>query len=209
MKDNNQSDNLRALIDAGVRSFKIEGRYKDMGYVKNITAHYRTLLDEILEERESAGRPLSRSSSGITTFTFTPDPLQNFNREFTDYFVTGRKEDIGAFDTPKNPGQAIGWVTKVGPDFVELEVSDPATVLHNGDGLCYYDLHKELVGMAINGPSQCQRAAWGNGACSPKTRWTASKTCARALKSTATATWTGCARWRKNPATAASACGRT
>ena len=150
MKDNNQSDNLRALIDAGVRSFKIEGRYKDMGYVKNITAHYRRLLDEILDEREASGDPLARASSGRTTFTFTPDPLQNFNREFTDYFVNGRKEDIGAFDTPKNPGQAIGWVTKLGPNFVELEVSDPATVLHNGDGLCYYDLHKELVGLQIN-----------------------------------------------------------
>jgi len=150
MKDNNQSDNLRALIDAGVRSFKIEGRYKDVGYVKNITAHYRTLLDEILEERETSGHPLSRSSSGSTRFTFTPDPLQNFNREFTDYFVNGRKNDIGAFDTPKNPGQAIGWVTKLGPNFVELEVSDPATVLHNGDGLCYYDLQKELVGLQIN-----------------------------------------------------------
>ncbi|MCM2347523.1 MAG: U32 family peptidase [Acidovorax soli] len=150
MKDNNQSDNLRALIDAGVRSFKIEGRYKDMGYVKNITAHYRTLIDAILEEREASGHPLARSSSGRTRFTFTPDPLQNFNREFTDYFVTGRKDDIGAFDSPKNPGQAIGWVTKLGPDFVELEVSDPATVLHNGDGLCYHDLHKALIGMAIN-----------------------------------------------------------
>ncbi|OGB49042.1 MAG: protease [Burkholderiales bacterium RIFCSPLOWO2_12_FULL_65_40] len=150
MKDNNQSDNLRALIDAGVRSFKIEGRYKDMGYVKNITAHYRKLLDEILDEREASGDPLARASSGRTTFTFAPDPLQNFNREFTDYFVNGRKEDIGAFDTPKNPGQAIGWVTKLGPNFVELEVSDPATVLHNGDGLCYYDLHKELVGLQIN-----------------------------------------------------------
>ncbi len=150
MKDNNQSDNLRALIDAGVRSFKIEGRYKDMGYVKNITAHYRKLLDEILDEREASGDPLARASSGRTTFTFTPDPLQNFNREFTDYFVNGRKEDIGAFDTPKNPGQTIGWVTKLGPNFVELEVSDPATVLHNGDGLCYYDLQKELVGLQIN-----------------------------------------------------------
>jgi putative protease len=150
MKDNNQSDNLRALIDAGVRSFKIEGRYKDMGYVKNITAHYRRLLDEILDEREASGDPLARASSGRTTFTFTPNPLQNFNREFTDYFVNGRKEDIGAFDTPKNPGQAIGWVTRLGPNFVELEVSDPATVLHNGDGLCYYDLQKELVGLQIN-----------------------------------------------------------
>lgn len=150
MKDNNQSDNLRALIDAGVRSFKIEGRYKDLGYVKNITAHYRQLLDEIIEERECAGAPLARSSSGRTTFTFTPDPDQNFNREFTDYFVNGRKDDIGAFDTPKTPGRAIGWVTQIGDKWFELEVSDPAAVLHNGDGLCYWDLHKELVGVHIN-----------------------------------------------------------
>ena len=150
MKDNNQSDNLRALIDAGVRSFKIEGRYKDMGYVKNITAHYRKLLDEIIEEREFSDTPLARSSSGSTTFSFTPDPDQNFNREFTDYFVNGRKEDIGAFDTPKTPGRAIGWVTKVGENSVELELSSADTVLHNGDGLCYYDLQKELVGLQIN-----------------------------------------------------------
>ncbi|AVP58039.1 peptidase U32 family protein [Pulveribacter suum] len=150
MKDNNQSDNLRALIDAGVRSLKIEGRYKDLGYVKNITAHYRKLLDEIIEERECAGAPLARSSSGRTTFTFTPDPDQNFNREFTDYFVNGRNQDIGAFDTPKTPGRAIGWVTQIGEKWFELEVSDPATVLHNGDGLCYWDLHKELVGVHIN-----------------------------------------------------------
>ncbi len=146
MKDNNQSDNLRALIDAGVRSFKIEGRYKDMGYVKNITAHYRLLLDEILEERPE----LARASSGECTFYFQPDPNQNFNREFTDYFVQGRKEDIGAFDSPKNPGQPIGWVTQMHADSLELETSDPATVLHNGDGLCYYDLQKELVGLQTN-----------------------------------------------------------
>ena len=150
MKDNNQSDNLRALIDAGARSFKIEGRYKDMGYVKNITAHYRVLLDEILEDRQSSANPLARSSSGRCTFGFTPDPDQNFNREFTDYFVQGRKEDIGAFDTPKNPGRAIGYVTQVGTNFVELETDDPATVIHNGDGLCYLDLQKELTGLQIN-----------------------------------------------------------
>ena len=100
MKDNNQSANLRALIDAGARSFKIEGRYKDMGYVKNITAHYRTLFDAILDERPE----LARGSSGRCAFGFTPDPDQNFNREFTDYFVNGRQMDIGAFDSPKNPG---------------------------------------------------------------------------------------------------------
>jgi len=146
MKDNNQSDNLRALIDAGARSFKIEGRYKDMGYVKNITAHYRTLFDAILDERPE----LARGSSGSCRFTFTPDPDQNFNREFTDYFVNGRQIDIGAFDSPKNPGRAIGWVTKTGPNFLEFEADDPQLVLHNGDGLCYHDLQKELVGVQIN-----------------------------------------------------------
>jgi putative protease len=146
MKDNNQSANLAALVDAGIRSFKIEGRYKDLAYVKNITAHYRRLFDELLERRPE----LARASSGKTTFTFTPDPDQNFNREFTDYFVQGRKDDIGAFDTPKNPGRHLGYVTKVGPDFIEVTVSEPGTVLHNGDGLCYYDLQKELVGLAIN-----------------------------------------------------------
>jgi collagenase-like PrtC family protease len=152
MKDNNQSENIAALVDAGVRSFKIEGRYKDMAYVKNITAHYRRLIDELIEAREGdpAHAPLARAASGRTTFTFTPDPDQNFNREFTDYFVNGRQDDIGAFDTPKNPGRAIGWVTQVGPNWVELETSDAATVLHNGDGLCFYDLQKELVGMAID-----------------------------------------------------------
>ncbi len=146
MKDNNQSDNLRQLIDAGCRSFKIEGRYKDMAYVKNITAHYRRLFDEILSERPE----LAPASHGQATFSFTPDPNQNFNREFTDYFVQGRKEDIGAFDTPKNPGQPIGWVTRVAPDHLEISTDEPAAVLHNGDGLCYYDLHKELVGLQIN-----------------------------------------------------------
>ena len=150
MKDNNQSENLAALVDAGIRSFKIEGRYKDMGYVKNITAHYRKLLDALIDERQGSAQPLTRASSGTTTFTFTPDPNQNFNREFTDYFVQGRKDDIGAFDSPKSPGLAIGYVTQVGPNWVELETTDAATVLHNGDGLCYYDLQKELVGLAIN-----------------------------------------------------------
>jgi 23S rRNA 5-hydroxycytidine C2501 synthase len=157
MKDNNQSDNLAALIDAGVRSFKIEGRYKDMAYVKNITAHYRKLLDEIMDKRENSELPLARASSGRTTFSFTPDPDQNFNREFTDYFVNGRKEDIGAFDTPKNPGRAIGWVIGVGEKHIDLELHDAATVLHNGDGLCYHTLHKELVGVAINRAEPLQK----------------------------------------------------
>ncbi len=150
LKDNNQSANIAALVDAGVRSFKIEGRYKDMAYVKNITAHYRQLLDALIDACQHSGYPLARASSGSTTFSFTPDPNQNFNREFTDYFVQGRQDDIGAFDTPKNPGLPIGHVLQTGPNWVELALTDKHTVLHNGDGLCYYDLQKELVGLAIN-----------------------------------------------------------
>ena len=172
MKDNNQSDNLRAIIAAGVRSFKIEGRYKDMAYVKNITAHYRRLLDEIIDERESsldaAQAPLARASSGRTRLGFTPDPNQNFNREFTDYFVNGRQEDIGAFDSPKNPGLPVATVTRVGADWLELQTNEAHTVLHNGDGLCYYDLQKELVGLAINRAEPVAGAALGQWRVYPK-----------------------------------------
>jgi len=156
MKDNNQSDNLEALIDAGIRSFKIEGRYKDMGYVKNITAHYRTLLDELIDRRPE----FARASSGRTTFAFTPDPNQNFNREFTDYFVGGRKGDIGAFDTPKNPGSPVGYVSKVGDKWVELQTDSPDIVLNNGDGLCYYTLQKDLAGLAINRAEKVGEGVW-------------------------------------------------
>ncbi|HRB08801.1 MAG TPA: U32 family peptidase [Ottowia sp.] len=156
MKDNNQSLNLRPLIDAGVRSFKIEGRYKDMGYVKNITAHYRRLFDEILDERPG----LARASSGRVAFGFTPDPLQNFNREFTDYFVHGRQIDVGAFDTPKNPGQPIGHVTRVADDHFDLQADDPALSLANGDGLCYWDQQKALVGAQANRVQPLDDGRW-------------------------------------------------
>jgi collagenase-like PrtC family protease len=143
MKDNDQSANLRALIDAGVSSFKIEGRYKDLPYVKNATAHYRELLDEILNVRPE----LAKSSAGSSTFTFAPQPEKTFNRSATDYFVNGRKGDIGAFDTPKFSGEILGKVSKVGKDFFEVETD---TQLHNGDGVCFFDVHKELVGLRVN-----------------------------------------------------------
>jgi len=143
MKDNDQSANLRALIGAGISSFKIEGRYKDLSYVKNATAHYRQLLDEILLDMPE----YAKTSSGLTTFTFTPQPEKTFNRSATDYFVNGRQADIGAFDTPKFSGEEVGKVTKVAKDSFEV---DSQIELHNGDGLCFFDVHKELVGMRIN-----------------------------------------------------------
>ena len=148
MKDNDQSANLRALIDAGIRSFKVEGRYKDMGYVKNVTAHYRTLLDEILNERPE----LAAASHGHCTYTFTPDTDKTFNRSSTDYFVNERKTDIGAFDAPAHVGSKIGTVTRVGAGWFELETvgperghgsDDAPIVLANGDGLTW--MHKREV----------------------------------------------------------------
>jgi len=143
MKDNDQSANLSALIDAGVSSFKIEGRYKDLPYVKNATAHYRLLLDDILQERPD----LAKSSAGYATYTFNPQPEKTFNRSATDYFANGRQADIGAFDTPKFAGEELGKVTKVGKNFIEVSTD---VELHNGDGVCFFDVHKELVGLRVN-----------------------------------------------------------
>ncbi|WP_036166961.1 U32 family peptidase [Massilia sp. 9096] len=142
MKDNDQSANLEALIDAGIRSFKIEGRYKDMGYVKNITANYRLLLDEILERRPE----LVRASSGRTEILFTPDVDKNFHRGHTDYFANGRQETIGAFDSPKYVGIELGSVTRIGGDNFDVLAND---AMANGDGLNY--MHKrETVGIQAN-----------------------------------------------------------
>lgn len=142
MKDNDQSSNLEALIDAGIRSFKIEGRYKDMGYVKNITAHYRLLLDEIMERRPE----FKRASSGRTRVLFTPDVDKNFHRGHTDYFAQGRQPDIGAFDSPKYVGVQLGVVSRVGADHFELAASTP---LANGDGLNYMN-KRSTVGILAN-----------------------------------------------------------
>jgi putative protease len=142
VKDNNQSANLSALIAAGVRSFKIEGRYKDAPYVKNITGHYRQLLDAILEERSD----LRAASSGKTRLYFTPDPDKTFHRGATDYFARGRKSDIGAFDTPTFVGLPLGTVSKIGPDWFEIETHE---TLANGDGLNYL-CKRETKGIRAN-----------------------------------------------------------
>ncbi len=147
VKDNDQSANLRALIDAGIRSFKIEGRYKDMAYVKNAVAHYRQLLDGILTEQPQ----YRAASSGRVQHFFVPQPEKSFNRGSTDYFVQGRKPDIGAFETPKFAGEPIGVVTRMGIDWFEI---DGDIELHNGDGLSYQPIRNKgankRVGMRIN-----------------------------------------------------------
>jgi 23S rRNA 5-hydroxycytidine C2501 synthase len=156
LKDNNQSANLAALVDAGIRSFKIEGRYKDMATVKNVTAHYRQLLDTLLEQRSD----LRAASDGRTRHFFTPDPDRGFNRGATDYFVNGRQMDIGAFDTPKHAGMPVGAVLRVGKDHFDLQADDTATVLHNGDALTWWDLQGELQGVPINVAQGLGQGAW-------------------------------------------------
>lgn len=147
LKDNDQSANLRALIDAGIRSFKIEGRYKDMAYVKNAVAHYRQQIDGILSEQPQ----YRAASSGRVQHFFVPQPEKSFNRGSTDYFVQGRKPDIGAFITPKFAGEPIGVVTRLGADWFEI---DGDVELHNGDGLSYQPASNKgankRVGMRIN-----------------------------------------------------------
>ncbi|HBI08832.1 MAG TPA: collagenase-like protease, partial [Franconibacter pulveris] len=142
MKDNDQTANLAALIDAGVRSFKIEGRYKDMSYVKNITAHYRQMLDAIIEDRGD----LARASAGNTAHYFVPSTEKTFHRGSTDYFVNARKIDIGAFDTPTFVGLPVGDVLKVGKDHLDVETTEP---LANGDGLNVM-IKREVVGFRVN-----------------------------------------------------------
>ena len=143
MKDNNQSDNVLALAQAGVRSFKIEGRLKDLSYVKNITAHYRKLLDEVIAQHPE----FCRASSGRSTYTFEPLPEKTYNRGFTDYFAGGRQDDIGAFDSPAFVGEAIGEVSEIGANYftVNAEID-----FNNGDGVCFYDAHGDVVGLRIN-----------------------------------------------------------
>ncbi|MFT3821635.1 MAG: U32 family peptidase [Rubrivivax sp.] len=157
LKDNDQSANLAALVDAGIRSFKIEGRYKDMATVQNVTAHYRQLFDALLENRGDGLRP---ASSGRTRHFFVPDPEQGFNRGGTDYFVNGRRDDIGAFDSPKHAGQPVGHVTRIGADHFELQADDAETVLNNSDALTWWDRQGELQGVPINVAQKLGGAGW-------------------------------------------------
>ncbi len=131
LKDNNQTDNLEALIDAGVRSFKIEGRLKDLSYVKNVTAHYRQKLDAIMARRPE----FVASSHGRTEHTFTPDPEKTFNRGSTDYFVHERSQGIKDFRSPKYIGQDVGKVVALGKDFIQVSSTHE---FNNGDGLAYF-----------------------------------------------------------------------
>jgi len=143
LKDLNLSTHLRALIDSGITSLKIEGRLKDVSYVKNITAYYRQKLDEILLNDPA----YKKASSGKIIYSFIPDPEKTFNRGYSNYFLSGEGENITSFATPKSIGKFIGEVKKVEKDFFEIATDEK---LLNGDGICFFDEQNNLVGMNLN-----------------------------------------------------------
>ncbi len=143
LKDLNRSALLKEMLEAGITSFKIEGRLKELSYVKNTTAFYRKQLDHILEDDST----LQRSSSGKSTVIFDPNPAKSFNRGFTDYFLYGRTENMGQPYTPKSLGEEAGKVADVRSDCFTIE-SDLRFA--NGDGFCYLSRERELEGFSVN-----------------------------------------------------------
>jgi hypothetical protein len=143
LKDLNLSEYLRDLIDVGVSSFKIEGRLKDINYVKNVTAFYRQRIDEILEKDGS----FVRASSGKTMITFKPEPSKTFNRGFTEHFIRRRSKDILSPFTPKSTGAYLGKVKEIERNCFILETEE---ILHNGDGICFFNAQNDLQGTNIN-----------------------------------------------------------
>ena len=143
LKDLNQSEELEALLDAGVTSLKIEGRLKDVSYVKNVTAAYRQKLDTIFSRRKE----YVRASSGSCRFEFKPQLDKSFSRGFTHYFLKGRSKDIFSFDTPKSLGEEMGTMKEVRGNYLTVA---GLKSFNNGDGVCYIDEQGRLQGFRIN-----------------------------------------------------------
>jgi putative protease len=178
LKDMCRADYLEEMINAGIVSFKVEGRLKNESYVKNVTAYYRQRIDHILEQRPKH----QRVSSGTTRFFFTPDAQKTFNRTFTPYFLDGHREKMASFDTPKAMGQFVGYLRQVNgkylfePQYLKTSsLSSPVGARYNspmhapaqrgdsnqgignrdqgvanGDGLCFINADGELEGFLVN-----------------------------------------------------------
>ncbi len=139
LHDLNLSASLAELLDAGVTSFKIEGRLKDKAYVMNVVGHYRKQLDSLLEAR--ALRP---AASGAVHLDFEPNPARSFNRGFSTFFLHGRGAEIANPNTPKSLGEPLGKIVATNQRSFALDHDAPE--VHNGDGLCFLDANQELAG---------------------------------------------------------------
>lgn len=142
LKDMNMSARLEPLLEAGITSFKIEGRLKDAAYVANTVGFYRQTLDGLLAKKH-----LKKTSSGAVSLHFSPDPTRTFDRGFTEYGLADATEPMGSIDTPKSIGQRIGVVTQVDASSLTLDSDE---TLHNGDGLCFFDVQQNLCGTLVN-----------------------------------------------------------
>ena len=145
LKDLCQIEHLKDLADAGASSFKIEGRLKDVNYVKNVVAAYSKKLDEIVANNPQVYR---RASRGQVEYSFTPNLKKTFNRGFTNYFLHGRQPDIASFDTPKAIGEYVGKVKEIRGN-VSFNVASVSSFA-NGDGLCFINDKRELEGFRVN-----------------------------------------------------------
>ncbi len=143
LKDMNQSENLEELLDAGASSLKIEGRLKDVSYVKNVTAYYRQKLDALFKRRKE----YVRASSGSVKLAFRPQLDKSFSRGFTDYFAHGRNPGIFSFNTPKSLGEEVGTVKEIRGNYLTVA---GVKAFSNGDGLCYLDAQGRLQGFRVN-----------------------------------------------------------
>lgn len=143
LRDLNLTGSVDALLDAGVCSFKIEGRLKDRTYVMNVVGHYRKLLDQLLEQRS-----LRPAASGTVHLDFTPNPARTFNRGYSTYFLHGRGALIANPDTPKSLGEPLGKVAAATRRSFSLDPSAPP--LHPGDGLCFLNFQRDLTGTTVN-----------------------------------------------------------
>ena len=141
LKDFSAAQHLRQMVDAGITSFKIEGRLKDLGYVKNVTAYYRRLLDDIIEGTEH-----TQSSSGHCKFHFVPDLEKTFNRGFTDYFLE-KRQPMATLSTQKSIGKRIGTVKRIERNSITIDSREPLTT---GDGLCFMNAQGTWEGFLVN-----------------------------------------------------------
>lgn len=148
LKDMCRIDALEDMAEAGVSSFKIEGRLKDMAYVKNVTAAYSKALNDLVRHHPDRYR---RASLGNVELSFKPDVEKSFNRGFTHYFLYGRNDDIFAFNSPKATGKRVGRVKALYTDSIVVEPeADKKLIFANGDGLCAFDASGQLIGFRVN-----------------------------------------------------------
>lgn len=144
LKDMMLAEHIPAMIDAGISSFKIEGRLKDLAYLKNNVAYYRKVLDRAIAERADS---VCRASFGRVSVPFEPDPNKSFSRGFTDYFINGPAAGVASFDTPKAVGQYLGQVVAVDKTSFRM---DTQALPNNGDGLCFIDPSGAVAGTNVN-----------------------------------------------------------